>query len=330
MDFDVSFSGWATALIIPIAAPFISSLITYIKMSREEKLLLHQNIQIFLKLLAGIGKFLLITGIALFIGSFEKQDRSRIEHFPYVSELPVPSWVLYTSLWVAVLLFGCALGIRWVNKAKLWFATTMNIGDKQVNCRVVKIIVLFIFFYAYILSPIIIAGYTLNVLLFYWSAAFELDVKSTIETVGYLFSDVPAFESVFLVICYFILYLAVRVIYAQLFYISSLFTSTKITADIKLITNEVFLNMAILKTSIDGSSLLVKDFDDETDNKIILPKSSILYIKFNLKQTQDLASDENPEETAETDEILESMERAEEVAATTESPLRILLPPDYK
>jgi len=320
MGFDVSFSGWATALIAPLLVPFLSILIPYVRISREEKLLVNPNIQIFAMVIAEIGKLILILFTLLVVGSFEIQGHLKTNRFPFISDFRFSTSFIYFSITLTAILLISLLLLRCIKRFRFWVFSKIDIDNKSKKYRTLIVVLIIIVVYASIFFPLFLAGNTLGVILFYFSKAFELNIASTIEVVGYMFSTIPKDYSIFLIVLYLILYAAIRIFYGQLLLILNLLVSTQIIAHIKLINNEMLSKVSIIKTSIDGSSILVKNNDNKENKKILVPKSSILYIKFESKQVINNRKEEINDDTT----------VSKEVASTTESNVKILLPPNYK
>ena len=162
MSFDVSFSGWATALIAPIFIPFVSILIPYIRISSEEKLLLNPNIQIFAKLIAAIGKFILISFALLVLGSFEIQGHLSTKKFPFISGFRLSTSFVYFSITVTAILLILLLLLRWINSFRIWIFSKINFKNKSKKYRIFIIVFTIIVFYASIFLPLLLLGNTLG------------------------------------------------------------------------------------------------------------------------------------------------------------------------
>lgn len=86
------------------------------------------------------------------------------------------------------------------------------------------------------------------------------------------------------------MYLLVRLIFGQLYAAGNLFAYSKVIAHIRLVNGKKLKNKSIIRPSIDGA-LLLED-EAEPSKKYILPKSSILYIEFEVKH---ISLDNDPE-----------------------------------
>ncbi|MEK0312444.1 hypothetical protein [Cohnella sp. 56] len=342
LDFDVSFSGWATALLVPPLIPFISIIVSILKITREEKLLLSPSIQIFTTLLSEIGKFLLITTAAIILGTFEIKGHSGNNRFPFVSDFPFPTLLIQISIVLTALISLGLLMLRVKKSYRIRVFTEINKSTKTRKGFILTFLIILIIIYAYVFFPLFLVACALGVISFYYGIAFKLNITFTGETAGYLFSKVPVDASIIFILLYLVLYVTLRLLYGQLIYAGNLYVSTKVIAHIKLITNEVMENVTIIRASIDGASLLVKNADDKDGNKYLIPKASILHIRFEMKQIKEhnLEQEVNNSDNHATENLEEKAADISEVAVTEEvaassdtnsdSLVRILLPPDYK
>ncbi len=304
MTFSNLFQQFGTNLIVPLLLSILGFFtIPIYNLTIEEKTIVNVNIRLFRTITQEVWIFLGVLVLISFCGNLSTAKHNVIYSYPYISNLPSSHFFIPFFGITMIVLFIFLLLIRLKKKFRLFIFTKMrslNLQRKTVGT--LSFICFICLIYLYIIPPLYFLGYISDIMLLAMDTN-DNNITYTTDILINLFHSFPRTTVIAFIVIYIGSYFLARIIIGQLIYVLNQFAYSKVLANITLVNGERLLNKIIIRPSVDGS-LLIKD-DSETANKTILPKSSILYIDFHIKQI--------------------TVRLDEEVHKSS-----ILLPPDYK
>lgn len=236
-----------------------------------------------------------LTYIAVFSTSFNNLNHPVSIVFPYTENPIFSNSVIFIFQAIAILLLTIFIVLSKNNKLLAFCLKKFKENKKKP----LLFPILFIIYFAILSSHF---GYFINWILSYLNFSLSLNQTKSVNTLLVL----PTFKSYLgiFIIC-LLLYVFYRILLQPIIIIFNKISTTVILATITLNNGTVLYNKYILRQSIDGN-ILIGDKPKPTEDcdKIMLPKSSILFIEFK--------------------RIYNSLENKNKPIH------RILLPPDYK